>query len=459
MSITFDDLEVEPSGEGGGSSRRRWAAGVGAAMLIAAAGGVGYGIGRSVDDSGGSLASPDVTAAEPAPSGTEAPATTDPLVDDVPARSAPLVGELSAADSSSGSYASGGVGYSSFGGQPMTLLAERVTDTGFVLRAHLGQIWDNGAEFGDGSWQPAPWCFESGQLRIALSGNGVIDVGGAPWYSEPYQGRAVSWLTLGTTDGQPQWVIVAQAPLDTTKVTVTFADGATDSAAPVNGIALLTAPGVAPTEIVEGDYSYWSDTPPVFTVAFEGGADPRVVSSDGVGTWNDPEFRAACEPPPPALPDPGEQPADAAAAEAEIVAAMTALYDSTVLLDGDAVYLDDSTGVSEARAQVAEGGYSTEASSATAVIEELVFTTPTEAWFRYRVDTDGVGLSNRYGIAVVVDGAWRITRDTVCQDLSMAGGDCGGGWVYIQPPSVFEGERNAAPPPIDVITTAPTPGD
>ena len=460
MSITFDDLEVEPSGEGGGSSRRRWAAGVGAAMLIAAAGGVGYGIGRSVDDSGGSLASPDVTTAEPAPSDTEATVTTDALVDDVPSRSAPLVGEISAADSgsSSTSYSSGGVGYSSFGGQPMTLLAERITDTGFVLRAHLGQTWDNGADFGDGSWQPAPWCYESGQLRIALSGNGVIDVGGAPWYSEPYQGRAVSWLTLGTTDGQPQWVIVAQAPPDTTNVTVTFADGATDAAVPVNGIALLTAPGVAPTEIVEGDYSYWSDTPPVFSVAFEGGTDPGVVTSDGVGTWNDPDFRAACEPPPPALPDPGEQPADPAAAKAEIVTAMTALYDSKALLDGDAVYLDDSTGVSEARAQVAEGGYSSEASSASAVIEELVFTTPTEAWFRYRVDTDGIGLSNRYGIAVVVDGAWKITRNTVCQDLSMAGGDCGGGWVYIQPPSVFEGDDSVGIP-VPVTVPLARPGD
>jgi len=59
------------------------------------------------------------------------------------------------------------------------------------------------------------------------------------------------------------------------------------------------------------------------------------------------------------------------------------------------------------------------------IIEELVFTTPDEAWFRYRIETAGIDLDNRYGMAVVVDGSWRITRDTLCQDLSMAGGDCG----------------------------------
>ena len=113
---------------------------------------------------------------------------------------------------------------------------------------------------------------------------------------------------------------------------------------------------------------------------------------------------------------------------------MTALYDSSVLLDDDAVYLDDATGVGAARDQVAEGSYSTEATSSVAVVEELVFTSPNEAWFRYRIDTDGLGLTNRYGVAVLVDGAWKITRSTLCQDMAMAGGDCGGGWETIRPP-------------------------
>ena len=37
-------------------------------------------------------------------------------------------------------------------------------------------------------------------------------------------------------------------------------------------------------------------------------------------------------------------------------------------------------------------------------------------------------------IAVLVDDVWKITRSTVCQDLSLAGGDCGGNWQSIYPP-------------------------
>jgi hypothetical protein len=229
-------------------------------------------------------------------------------------------------------------------------------------------------------------------------------------------------------------VIVAQTPPETTAVTVTLADGATDSTSPQNGIAVLTVPGQLPTEVSEGASTYFVTDPPVYDITFEGPTGTIAQDSNAVGTWDDPEFRASCQPPPPALPDAGEQPADPAAAEAEIGAAMTALYDSTVLLDEDVVYLDDPTGVAEARDEVAAGSYSNEASSSVAVVEELVFTTPTESWFRYRIDTDGVGLTDRYGIAVQLDGTWKITRSTVCQDLSMAGGDCGVGWEPIRPP-------------------------
>jgi len=38
----------------------------------------------------------------------------------------------------------------------------------------------------------------------------------------------------------------------------------------------------------------------------------------------------------------------------------------------------------------------------------LVFTAPDEAWFRYRVDTNGIGLTERYGIAVLIEDIWLI---------------------------------------------------
>jgi hypothetical protein len=175
------------------------------------------------------------------------------------------------------------------------------------------------------------------------------------------------------------------------------------------------------------------DPTPSFQVVFEGGADPVAIDSDSAGIWNDPEFRASCTPPPPALPDAGDQPADAAAAEAEIRSAMSSLYGAIDEGVDRSAFLDDPTGVAEAREQVQSGVYADDAASARATIVELVFTAPDEAWFRYSIDTDGNDFDNRYGVARQVDGIWKITRSTVCQDLSLAGGDCGDGWAPIHP--------------------------
>ena len=448
MTIEFDELEPADGGAGGdGRGRRRVVVGVAAAMLIAAAGGAGYGIGRSVDDDSGEVNAGEVGGAVAADEERSASTVEQPV-----STLAPLTEDLAEPmaegdDSDFGVRSSGGPGYAAFGSQPMETLVERTTDTGFALRVQLGQTWDMGldGDWGAGDWRPAPWCFESGQLRVAMTGNGVIDVGGVPWYAEPFNGRAVSSLLLGGNDGSPQWVVIVQAPADVTTVRATFADGATDAAAPQGGIAVLTVPGQAPTQITEGESTYFMDPTATFEVAFEGGAEPAVITSDGVGTWGDTEFRASCTPPPPALPEPGEQPADPAAAEAEVRAAMTNLYGAIGRETDGSGLIDDPTGVAEAREQVQAGGFADDAAGASATIDELVFTAPGEAWFRYSIDTQGNDFDNRYGIAVLVDGVWKITRATICQDLSLAGGDCGGGWESIHPPGAFPDEEYITP--------------
>jgi hypothetical protein len=429
MAIHFGELNTEqPSG--GTPSRRRWFAVVGAVMLVAAAAGAGYGIGRSVDDESTSLEPADGSAATASTVVVSEPETSGVVDSTAPTVNAPLA----ESDAAGGIAASGGMGWSMFGYEPMQLLFDRTTGDGRTLRAHLGPTWEQESGIPDGAWQPAPWCYESGQLRIAFGGNGVIDVGSVPWYSEPYLGRAVSWVTLGNADDQPTWVFVAQVPADTENVVVTLDSGETDAAAPQNGIAVLAVPGVAPAEVIEGPERYWVDNAPVFSVELQGGAAAGVVGSGGVGTWDDPEFRESCTPPPPALPDAGEQPADPAGAEAEIRAAMTALYGVVGTEEVGSDLIDDPTGVAEARQQVQDGGFADDAAGASATIDELVFTAPDEAWFRYSIDTPGNDFDNRYGIAVLVDGVWKITRSTVCQDLSLAGGDCGGDWEQISPP-------------------------
>jgi hypothetical protein len=445
MTIEFDELQPADDGRDDRRGRRRVIGGVAAAMLVAAAGGVGYGIGRGVDrdpapiDAATETASE--TASEPAseaPTTTMAPPVTsdEMMSSDMPADMAVGGGMYGGGPMPS----SGRQGYPAFGTQPMETVFERTTESGFALRAQLGQMWDGYVQdWGAGDWQPAAWCFESGQLRVSMSGNGILDVGGVPWFAEAFQGRAVSWLTLGGNDTSPQWVVVVQAPADSTNVRVVFADGSIDEVAPQNGIAVLTAPGEASTPIDEGDYTYWQDPTPSFEVTIDGGAEPVTIDSDSAGDWENPEYRTSCTPPPPPLPDAGEQPADPVAAEAEIRAAMTELY-GVIGTDGEGSDLiDDPKGVAEARAQVQEGDFAESAASAVATIDELVFTAPDESWFRYSIDTDVSFFDNRYGMAVLVDGVWKITRSTVCQDLSMAGGDCGGNWQPISPPGAYPG--------------------
>lgn len=447
MAIEFDEMRQDDGGVDH-SGRRRLVAGVAAVMLIAGAAGVGYGIGRNVEVETAGLTSPETVAAESGPEVTDPmPDPTPDPMPDVPASTVLLGEDSDASPATSGFQGSGEPGYAVFGSQPLETLFERTTSSGAMIRAQLGPTYE--AEYGDmwdaGDWRPPPWCSPAGQLRIALEGNGVVDVGGTPWYSEPFEGRSISWVLLGGNDGAPQWAIVVQVPPDATSVRVDFADGSTDEVQPQNGVAVLTGPGEPSMPVTEGGYTYWVDPIPNFQITIGAGEAPVVIGSGDVGGWDNPDFRRSCTPPPPALPQAGEQPADPRTADAEIRVAMTALYGAIgdQAQRGDLV--DDPTGIADARQQVQDGGYADQAASAEAVIDELVFTSPTEAWFRYHIDTAGSSFDNRYGIAVLADGGWKITRATICQDLSLAGGDCGPGWEPVFPPGAFDGGEERGP--------------
>ncbi len=455
MTITFDEPTSEPAG-GHHEPRRRAVGAVAAVAVVALALGAGFALGRAVADGASSAGAqatlPDV--ADPAADGDvgntdadgHAPVASASPVSPVPDTTSSYLDQDAGAeyasdaafDSGAGMSASGGTGYTLFGPQPMAPLIERTTPDGYTLRVQKSPEWDHGSDWGIAGWEPAPWCYESAQLRVTISGPGITDVGAVSWFREPYQGRAISSVLLGVADGSPRWVVVVQVPGDASNVSVQFADGSTDTAVPSNGVAVLTVPAAeGPIEVNEGGGSYWRDPEPSFAVTIDGGASAGVVGSDGTGTWADNDYRDACSPPPPALPDAGEQPADPGAARQAIEEAMDVLYGSSDVADRDTL-IDDPTGVADARQQVAEGSYAEQAASASAVVEELVFTAPGEAWFRYRIEAAPSVFDNRYGIAREVNGTWKITRDTLCQDLTLAGGDCGPGWQPVTPPSMRE---------------------
>jgi len=86
--------------------------------------------------------------------------------------------------------------------------------------------------------------------------------------------------------------------------------------------------------------------------------------------------------------------------------------------------LDDYTGVQAAIAAVDLGQYRDVAASAAYSIDELVFTQPDEAWFRYTIVTNTSTFANRFGTATFDGSVWQITRATICQDRGLAAAPC-----------------------------------
>ena len=206
-------------------------------------------------------------------------------------------------------------------------------------------------------------------------------------------------------------VIAVQVAEGITEVAATSGD-VTDRAAPVGGAVVLLLPGVDP--YVDG-----------YSVDVTDASGTRTLTEAELNPMNSAEWHEACEPPPPALPDAGEQPADTAAAEAAVRDVFATLFgSSTPFEDQPAGLLDDDTGVAAAIEVARSGDFSDAVATAEYTIEDFVFTNPTEAWFRYSIATDMSYFGQRYGTAYLIDGSWRISRAVICQDLALAGAPC-----------------------------------
>jgi hypothetical protein len=326
-----------------------------------------------------------------------------------------------------------------------TLLAERTLADG-VIRVHgqwyEGDMMSGWPGFGD--WEPAPWCQPTGSLRVSIATSDSINLSWAPWYREAKDGLAVSTFATGYVEGAPRFGVVAQVPADVTSVTLTTPTGS-DTATPI-----ATEAGPIVVLVVPGPIA---DEPRLDLERPSGAAS--VTPADLMETWNSTEYREACEPPPPALPEPGEQPADPAAAEAAVQTALATTWGDDVAARLAAV--DDGTGLEAAWEAIGEGPYAEAAAGATFTIRELVFTSPGEAWFRYDIESSAADFGNRYGRAVLgEDGVWRVTRDTVCQDLSLAGGNCEPQWSPVLPPSAANDPRYGGMPMIEGDVTVMT---
>lgn len=428
VSARPDLAEVE-LGAGRVRSRRRLLTGVAAAMLIAGAGGIGFGIGRSVSEETEQVAAarPGTQEAEPVtreatttlPPTTVADATIPVLT---PATTvltpSPADGDGTAVDPASSYWTP----------TPMELLHERTLASGTRVRLQVGQPFDVG--WYEGDWRPAAYCMQDREARITVDGPDVVDVGGVALYSELFAGLQVQPGEVGWADDHPVRYLVVQADPAVTEVAVTWDDGLTDRSALADGVAVLVVePGASdPDGVWMRDYA----------LEVTEATGVRTLTRDDLNYYEDPEYRAGCNPPPPALPDPGEQPADPTAAEQALRDRFALLWDQSVPRDEKRSVLDDWTGVDAAADAVLVGDFADAAATAEHEIEEIVFTSPTEAWFRYALLTDISDFYDRYGTATLVDGEWQFARAVMCQDLSLGGGSCEPGFEPIYPPSWYE---------------------
>lgn len=268
----------------------------------------------------------------------------------------------------------------------------------------------------------AETCLGDGALFVGIPG--VMRSWGSAWTATRWFNAlrstqpAVLQTTMAIDETSPGAYMVVRVDTDATELALFAGDGTEVDRAPVShSIAVVVMPPEA-----------WEEGETVENLTV------RLTAADGTEsapvplTYRDQTALPECGPgeaPVLALPAPGNQPADPAAAEALIRDRYALLVDQSIPADQKpSDLLDDYTGVQAAIAGMKRGQYADIAASATYAIDELVFTAPDEAWFRYTITTSASTWPDRFGQAMLNDGVWQITRATVCQDLALTQSPC-----------------------------------
>lgn len=323
-------------------------------------------------------------------------------------------------------------------------LVDRVTEEGLTVRLRVGDDL-----FGMGA-QPvaedAPgWCEVSGMASGTIISDVAVALTQMPVSKLASPDGAGQLMVGGGPEGAPIWGVVVQVPAQVVLVRATLPGAQPDEMEPIDGLAIVAltapvragnAPGVGP-----GGFDPWGgvdlDQAAIELVSANGQHETLDAQTgfNGPAMWNDqrcwpqnggqPDFEP---PPPPELPPPGEQPPDPAAAEAAVSQSFVELFSAPVE-EGREFFdlIDDASGIdiniaSTLKNQPELKDLLTESSPD---VVNLVFISPVEAFFLYDLDSPFVPITNRLGRARFVDGRWKITRGTFCQEVIAFGVWCG----------------------------------
>ena len=120
-----------------------------------------------------------------------------------------------------------------------------------------------------------------------------------------------------------------------------------------------------------------------------------------------------------------EPPPDVAAAKASILTAFTTVYNGGLPNETRLALIDDPTGVDAALTAAITGTNAAVASTISAQVSDIVFSSATRATITYTVGVAGQPPSSpRQGAARLASGTWKVTRETVCTDLAVIGSPC-----------------------------------
>jgi hypothetical protein len=290
-------------------------------------------------------------------------------------------------------------------------LFRRDTPAGLSVRVTGTDYAGDDCVAAGGGWCPPPECVPTSFLDAWVVGEWDVAQGGAPRWALPpdRQARVLGTISSWVPGDRVFGVFVATADdVDTVRLHL---DGHRDEMAPIDGVAVLAVPDASS----ESSSPY----PAGAVVEVVAGGVASALAIDAAFT-SDP----ACTPPPPAppsLPSAGEQPADATAALGEVEAAFRHAFGP----DPDDGVIDDPTGLEELRVTLREKYPEMLGGRISYEISDIVFTSPTSAAFYFRpVITDYAQLPQQIGGARVVDGSWKITRDTACSMFRLGGVTC-----------------------------------
>lgn len=284
----------------------------------------------------------------------------------------------------------------------MQLVSERTTAEDIRLLVRSTGL---GAPDGDS-------CAVDGLVRVGVVADGLVDVA----FVESAPARA-ALSVVGGADGRPVWLVIARA---TGTVIATFPNGTTDEAAATDGVAVLAAfgpDGASSAELMD-DVVQVSGLP--------GGEDGTQPVSAAIGPCP-PDGTPVAPPVDLTMPEPGEPPADEASAREQIEELFSGYGGQDPDIEVDEHERPNVWRDADRRFREEHPDYLAWAKESYLVPLEIVFTAPDRATVRYDIRSDDPDIPSpgqRLGEAVLIDGTWKVSIETSCADIALAGIEC-----------------------------------